>query len=237
MAAAVEAVTAGKVRGCARSSIPTAMFGGRSVRVHARGAPSATGVRIVACTGIYTYDYLPHAFENPHADQIAEYFVEDIVRGCQGTDIKRRRFLKCAPTRPGDRAHRGRSTRACARGRRSRPGAPIMPTRCAVGTGPRQVDVFSRRRRAEEDPDRHCAHSRTSCTCRGSSTGASTSLDRYGSTCTAHGPAQRGDRGACCGAATPSASSSRRTSARRSTGSRPRSSSSSSSRRRSTTGR
>jgi phosphotriesterase-related protein len=54
MAAAVEAVTAAKDRGVRTIVDPTAMFGGRSVRFM-REVAERTGVRIVACTGIYTY--------------------------------------------------------------------------------------------------------------------------------------------------------------------------------------
>ena len=47
-----------------------------------------TGVNILACTGIYTYDYLPHFFENRDVGAMADLFVSDIERGIQGTDAK-----------------------------------------------------------------------------------------------------------------------------------------------------
>ena len=56
------------------------MFGGRDVRFMKRVADE-TGVRIVACTGIYSYDYLPHYFENRDVDVMADHFVEDIEQG------------------------------------------------------------------------------------------------------------------------------------------------------------
>src|SRR5947209_10952413 len=63
MDAALEAVAAARERGVQTIVDPTAMFGGRDVRFMKRVA-EATGVRIVPCTGIYSYDYLPHYFEN-----------------------------------------------------------------------------------------------------------------------------------------------------------------------------
>ena len=74
---ALEAVEAAKARGVQTIVDPTAMFGGRDVRFMKRVADQ-TGVRIVACTGIYTYDYLPHYFENRDVDAMAEHFVADL---------------------------------------------------------------------------------------------------------------------------------------------------------------
>src|SRR5579863_1778164 len=53
----------------------TAMFGGRDVRFMKRVADE-TGVKVIACTGIYSYDYLPHYFENRDIDVMADHFVE-----------------------------------------------------------------------------------------------------------------------------------------------------------------
>jgi len=140
MAAAVEAVEAAKDRGVRTIADPTAMFGGRSVHFM-RDVAERTGVRIVPCTGIYTYDYLPHAFENRDADQIAEYFVEDIERGCQGTDIKAA-FLKCAADAPGVTENVEKVHRACARAS-LQTGAPIMAhSMPANDTAPRQLEIF-----------------------------------------------------------------------------------------------
>src|ERR1017187_7068159 len=61
--AALEAVNAAKSRGVQSIVDATAMFGGRDVRFMKR-VSDQTGVRILACTGIYSYDYLPHYFEN-----------------------------------------------------------------------------------------------------------------------------------------------------------------------------
>jgi len=137
---ALEAVNAAKGHGVRTIVDPTAMFGGRDVHFMKRVADE-TGVRIVPCTGIYTYDYLPHYFENRSIDQMAELFVEDIERGIQGTDI-RAAFLKCAADEPGVTEHVEKVHRAIARAS-VQTGAPIMAhSRPASNTGPRQVEIF-----------------------------------------------------------------------------------------------
>jgi phosphotriesterase-related protein len=139
-AAALEAVNAAKAHGVRTIVDPTAMFGGRDVHFMKRVADE-TGVRIVPCTGIYTYDYLPHYFENRSIDQMAELFVDDIERGIQGTDI-RAAFLKCAADEPGVTEHVEKVHRAIARAS-VQTGAPIMAhSRPASNTGPRQVEIF-----------------------------------------------------------------------------------------------
>jgi phosphotriesterase-related protein len=87
LTAALEAVGAAKQRGVQTIVDPTAMFGGRDVRFQRRVA-DATGVQIIPCTGIYTYDFLPHYFQSRNEDQMAELFVADIEQGVQETDIK-----------------------------------------------------------------------------------------------------------------------------------------------------
>jgi phosphotriesterase-related protein len=138
--AALDAVNAAKERGVRTIFDPTAMFGGRDVAFMRRVAEE-TGVRIVACTGIYTYDYLPHYFESRDADTIAQHFVDDIERGCQGTEIKAA-FIKVAADAPGLTERVEKVHRAAARAS-LQTGAPIMAhSMPAVGTGPKQVDVF-----------------------------------------------------------------------------------------------
>ena len=138
--AALEAVQAAKSRGVQTIVDPTAMFGGRDVRFMKRVADE-TGVRIVACTGIYSYDYLPHYFENRDIDVMAEHFVADLERGVQGTDI-RAAFLKCAADAAGVTEHVEKIHRAIARAS-LQTGASIMAhSMPAVGTGPRQVEIF-----------------------------------------------------------------------------------------------
>src|SRR5438874_4800655 len=139
--AALAAVAAAKEKGVQTIVDPTAMFGGRDVRFMKRVADQ-TGVRIVPCTGIYSYDYLPHYFENRDIDVIAEHFVSDLQQGIQGTEI-RAAFLKCAADAPGVTERVEKIHRAVARAS-VQTGAPIMAhSMPAVGTGPRQVEIFA----------------------------------------------------------------------------------------------
>jgi len=138
--AALVAVNAAKTHGVRSIVDPTAMFGGRDVRFMKRVAEE-TGVRIVACTGIYSYDYLPHYFANRDVDVMADHFVEDIERGIQGTDIKAG-FLKCAADAAGVTENVEKIHRAVARAS-VQTGAPIMAhSMPAVATGPRQIEIF-----------------------------------------------------------------------------------------------
>src|SRR6202043_2527896 len=102
---------------------PTAMFGGRDVRFMKRVADQ-TGVQIVPCTGIYSYDYLPQYFENRDVDAMADHFIADIEGGIQGTDIKAA-FLKCAADAAGVTDNVEKIHRAVARAS-VRTGTPIM---------------------------------------------------------------------------------------------------------------
>ena len=138
--AALVAVNAAKGHGVRTIVDPTAMFGGRDVHFMKRVADQ-TGVRIVPCTGIYSYDYLPHYFANRDTDAMADHFVEDIEVGIQGTDIKAA-FLKCAADAAGVTENVEKIHRAVARAS-LQTGASIMAhSMPAVGTGPRQVEIF-----------------------------------------------------------------------------------------------
>jgi phosphotriesterase-related protein len=140
--AALVAVQAAKDRGVRTIVDPTAMFGGRDVRFMKRVADQS-GVQIVACTGIYSYDYLPHYFANRDVDVLADHFVEDIEIGVQGTEI-RAAFLKCAADAAGVTENVEKIHRAVARAS-VQTGASIMahsmPPPGNV-TGPRQVEIF-----------------------------------------------------------------------------------------------
>jgi phosphotriesterase-related protein len=138
--AALEAVAAAKTKGVQTIVDPTAMFGGRDVRFMKRVADQ-TGVQIVPCTGIYSYDHLPHYFENRDADAMADHFISDIEVGIQGTDIKAA-FLKCAADAAGVTENVEKIHRAVARAS-VKTGASIMAhSMPAVATGPRQVEIF-----------------------------------------------------------------------------------------------
>jgi phosphotriesterase-related protein len=178
--AALLAVNAAKAHGVQTIVEPTAMFGGRDVRFMKQVADQ-TGVRVVACTGIYSYDYLPHYFENRDVDVMADHFVEDIEQGIQGTEIKAA-FLKCAADAAGVTEHVEKIHRAVARAS-VQTGASIMAhSMPAVGTGPRQVEIF-----LEEgvDPARiqiaHCGDSEDVGYIEGLlDSGVYVGLDRYG---------------------------------------------------------
>ncbi len=138
--AALVAVNGAKAHGVRTIVDPTAMFSGRDVRFMKRVADES-GVRIVPCTGIYSYDYLPHYFANRDIDVMADHFVEDIERGIQGTEIKAA-FLKCAADAAGVTESVEKIHRAVARAS-VQTGAPIMAhSMPAVVTGPRQVEIF-----------------------------------------------------------------------------------------------
>jgi phosphotriesterase-related protein len=119
---------------------PSAMFLGRDVRFMRR-VSEESGLQVVPCTGIYTYDYLPLFFMTRDADQIADLFVSDIEQGIQGTEIKAG-FIKCAADEPGVNENIEKIHRAAARAS-LRTGAPIMAhSRPASNTGPRQIEIF-----------------------------------------------------------------------------------------------
>ena len=138
--AAVEAARAALELGVRSICDPTAMFLGRDVAFMRRVAEE-TGLQVVACTGIYSYDYLPSFFATRIADEIAEFFVSDIERGIQGTDIKAG-VIKCAADQPGVTESVEKLHRAAARAS-VQTGTPVMAhSDPKAGTGPRQVEIF-----------------------------------------------------------------------------------------------
>jgi phosphotriesterase-related protein len=138
--AAVEAASAAIELGVKTICDPTAMFLGRDIDFMRR-ASEQTGLQVVPCTGIYTYDHLPQFFITRTPEQIAEMFVADIEEGIQGTDIKAA-FIKCAADEPGVNENIEKVHRAAARAS-VQTGAPIMAhSRPASNTGPRQVEIF-----------------------------------------------------------------------------------------------
>jgi phosphotriesterase-related protein len=139
-AMAVEAANSALELGIKSICDPTAMFLGRDVAFMARVAEE-TGLQVVACTGIYTYDHLPPFFISRTPDQIADMFVADIEGGIQGTSIKAA-FIKCAADEPGVTENVEKVHRAAARAH-LRTGAPIMAhSRPASDTAPRQIEIF-----------------------------------------------------------------------------------------------
>jgi phosphotriesterase-related protein len=138
--AAVEVAKAAVDLGVKSICDPTAMFLGRDVSFM-KQVSEETGLQIVPCTGIYTYDHLPPFFVGRDPDQIADLFVADIEEGIQGTEIKAA-FIKCAADEPGVNENVEKVHRAAARAS-VRTGTPIMAhSRPASQTGPRQVEIF-----------------------------------------------------------------------------------------------
>ena len=98
-------------------------------------------VNIIVATGVYTYNELPHYFQNRDEDAMARLFVRDITKGIQGTEVKAA-ILKCATDEPGLTPDVEKVLRAVARAHR-RTGAPIS-THTHPGTkrGLEQQRVF-----------------------------------------------------------------------------------------------
>jgi phosphotriesterase-related protein len=137
---ALESARAVVDRGVRTICDPACMFGGRDVGF-LRRVSEETGLQVVACTGIYTYDYLPFYFLSRDADAMADLFVHDIEQGIQGSDGKAA-FLKCAADEPGVTENVEKVHRAVARAS-VRTGTPIMAhSRPASQTGPRQIEIF-----------------------------------------------------------------------------------------------
>ncbi|MDX6583207.1 MAG: phosphotriesterase-related protein [Solirubrobacterales bacterium] len=138
--AAIEVAKAAVELGVKTICDPTAMFLGRDVEFMRR-VSEQTGLQVVPCTGIYTYDHLPPFFVGRDPDQIAELFVADIEQGIQGTEIKAA-FIKCAADEPGVTENVEKVHRAAARAS-LRTGRPIMAhSRPASETAPRQIEIF-----------------------------------------------------------------------------------------------
>lgn len=137
---ALESAEAVKGHGVRTVVEPTSMLLGRDVAALERLAAD-TGLQIVPCTGIYTYDHLPQFLLNRDEDFIAGLFVHDLEQGIQGTAIKAA-FLKCAADEPGVTANVEKVHRAVARAS-VQTGAPIMAhSRPASNTAPRQIEIL-----------------------------------------------------------------------------------------------
>ncbi len=138
--AALEAAAAAIALGVRSICDPTAMFLGREIEFM-RAVSEQSGLQVVPCTGIYTYDHLPPFFLSRTPDQIADLFCSDIERGIQRTEIKAA-FIKCAADEPGVTENIEKVHRAAARAS-LRTGAPIMAhSRPASETAPRQVEIL-----------------------------------------------------------------------------------------------
>jgi phosphotriesterase-related protein len=137
---AVAAAEAVKAHGVKTVLDPTAALLGRDVLALA-ALTETTGLRLIACTGIYTYDYLPRSLETRGPDFLAELFIHDLEQGIQGTEIKAA-LIKCAADEAGVNRRLEDVHRAAARAS-LHTGAPIMAhSRPASQTGLRQVEIF-----------------------------------------------------------------------------------------------
>lgn len=139
-AAAVEQARAILDRGVRTLCDPAGMYGGRDARFAHRIADE-TGLNVVLCTGIYSYESLPHYFVNRDADAMADCFVHDLAEGIQGTDIKAG-FIKCATDHQGVNDNVEKCLRAAARAS-IRTGRPIMAhSHPATRSGLEQMRIF-----------------------------------------------------------------------------------------------
>ncbi len=95
---------------------------GRDVTL-VREVARQSGMQIIAATGLYTYDEVPHYFGTRSVDHMADLFVHDIESGIQGTDVKAA-ILKCATDEKGVTTGVEKVLRGVARAHR-RTGVPI----------------------------------------------------------------------------------------------------------------
>ncbi len=137
---AVAQVSAAMQRGVKTICDPTVMEAGRDIRFMSR-VVEATGIQLVASTGIYAYHYVPPHFQNRDIDYMADVFVRDIEVGIQGTHIKPG-FLKCCTDHQGVTDDVEKVLRATARAS-NRTGRPIMThSHPQSGQGLAQMKVF-----------------------------------------------------------------------------------------------
>ena len=108
-------------------------------------------LNIIACTGIYTYDYLSHFFiygnpvrtvDGQEEDILTEMFIRDITEGIAGSGVKAG-MIKSATDRAGVTPNIERTLRAVARAHRAT-GAPITThTDVSVRNGLDQQRIFA----------------------------------------------------------------------------------------------
>jgi phosphotriesterase-related protein len=125
---------------------PSCLYHGRDIRFMKRVADE-TGLQVVPCTGIYTYNELPHYFQSREPDDMAEAFVHDIETGIQGTNIKAA-FLKCAVDEPGLTEGVEKVLRACARASKRADRPMMVHSHPATRRGLEIMDVLD-----DEDVD------------------------------------------------------------------------------------
>src|SRR5437868_10428584 len=140
IAQAAAALSAAKAHGVSTIVDLTVLGLGRDVSL-VREIAQRSGTQIIAATGLYTYDELPHYFASRDANVMADLFVTDIEAGVQNTDVKAG-ILKCATDAQGATAGVEKVLRAVARAHR-RTGVPISThTHAATQQGLKQQDIF-----------------------------------------------------------------------------------------------
>ena len=138
---AVDLLSALKAKGVDTIVDPTVLGLGRDVPLLLPVVEKA-GSQVIAATGIYTYNELPHYFQGRSVDRMADLFVHDITQGIQGSDVKAG-VLKCATDEPGVTPGVEKVLRAVARAH-VRTGVPITThTHAATQRGLQQQDIFA----------------------------------------------------------------------------------------------
>ncbi|QLK09333.1 putative phosphotriesterase (plasmid) [Priestia megaterium] len=137
---AVEQVKAVKSQGVHTICDPTVMGIGRDIRFMERVAHE-TEMKIIAATGIYSYNDIPQIFQNRDINYLADVFIRDIEVGIQNTSIKAG-FLKCTADAVGITEDLDKVFRAIARAQKVT-GVPIMThSHPESGNGLKQMDIF-----------------------------------------------------------------------------------------------
>ncbi len=140
VADAVQRLSALKASGIDTIIDPTAIGLGRYIPRIAR-IGEQIDLNIIAATGLYTFNELPHYYGRRSDDHMVNQFVGDIEVGIAGTGVKAG-ILKCATDRPGVTDDVERVLRAVARAHR-RTGVPITThTHAASERGLEQQAIF-----------------------------------------------------------------------------------------------
>ncbi len=140
IAEAADALAEAKAHGVSTMVDLTVLGLGRDVAL-VREIAQRSGMQIIAASGLYTYDELPHYFQSRDINVMADQFVKDVEEGIQGTGIKAGVF-KCATDAQGATPGVEKVLRAVARAHR-RTGIPISThTHAASEQGLKQQDIF-----------------------------------------------------------------------------------------------
>lgn len=137
---AIEQLRTAKEHGVSTIVDLTVLGLGRDVAT-VREIAQASGMQIIVATGLYTYDEVPHYFQQRGVDHMADLFVRDVEEGIQGTGI-RAAILKCATDEHGVTPGVEMVLRAVAKAHR-RTGLPISThTHAATKRGLEQQRIF-----------------------------------------------------------------------------------------------